>query len=118
MSGGRSPGLAPEASDSTAPVIEGGILDISSNQNGNGSHHEDKRGFAPCWKCLFEKWVERAGKFWAQTSSCLCFVCCGYECDDESTVYGGYGYETGSGYFDLCTETRQHVLEQTPASMV
>lgn len=118
ISGGRSPGLYLEAPNSEAPIIEGGILDNNTNQRGDGSHRGDKKGFFPCWKCLFEEWGERTGKFWGQVSSCLCFVCCGYECDDESTIYGGYGFGTGSEYFEQCTEGRQHVLQQTPASMV
>ncbi|KAG0652952.1 hypothetical protein D0Z07_0686, partial [Hyphodiscus hymeniophilus] len=118
MSGARSPGLFPGPSGTTFPVIQGDLgggnyLSESATRDGRNS-----KRFLPCLKCFWGRWVERAGNLWANTSRCLCFVCCGYECDDNSTVYGGHPYETASGYFDHCTESRRDVLEQTPASMV
>ena len=118
MSGGRSLGLFLEGSGLTFPAIEGergnAIPNECDKRNQVGKTGERFR----CWKCFWGRWVARAGKYWAVTSSCLCFVCCGYECDDESTVYGGSPCGSGIGHFVQCTESRRDVLEQTPAFMV
>ena len=114
-------GALPLAAESgpTLPIIDSpdlrDSLTIRADTSENGSAKKIER-FIPCWKCM----VEWATRLWVQTTSCLCFMCCGFECDDESVVYpAGYGYANGSGYFDNQeVEGRRTVLEQTPASMV
>ena len=120
MSGGRSPGLYPGDSGPTISAIEGRVEALNLQQVDHTSQGEKRSQRLPCWKCVWEECVARAGHIWLQTAGCLCFVCCGYECDDDSTVYWSYPYGAGmrSGHFDQCTEIRREVLEQTPASMV
>jgi hypothetical protein len=116
MSGALPPAAesGPTSSTIESPDLRDSLI-IRADTSENGSAKKIER-FIPCWKCM----VERATQLWFQTTSCLCFVCCGFECDDESVVYpAGYGYANGSGYFDNQeVGGRRMVLEQTPASIV
>ena len=118
MSGALSP--AAETISSCPVIIGSSDLRNSSihqmNTDGNGKPRKFER-FIPCWKCM----VDRATRFWAQATSCLCFVCCGFERDDESFAHPayGYGFATGSGYFDNqeLEGARRIVLDETPSAM-
>jgi hypothetical protein len=54
-----------------------------------------KKGSNHCWKCRLEIVCVMIDKAWEKGAGCLCFVCCGYEIEDDEcarpAMFGGYG---------------------------
>ena len=58
-----------------------------------------------CWKCKAEAFFAKVDRLWVRSASCLCFVCCGFDIEDGSTVPHGYA-SVGSGFSPSPTRMR------------
>jgi hypothetical protein len=76
-----------------------------------------------CWKCQVEKASEKIDQWWAKTASCLCFVCCGFDLDEEMGV-NYYGTSRNAFHrYDGANDPemlrpRRVILNSTPAVAV
>jgi hypothetical protein len=66
----------------------------SQNQGAHSPTHTDDRTTRPllnrnthCWKCKLEALVGKLDKLRRRSASCLWFLCCGFEADDDGTTY-------------------------------
>ncbi|KUJ15162.1 uncharacterized protein LY89DRAFT_735295 [Mollisia scopiformis] len=75
-----------------------------------------------CWKCATGKAGKKIDQWWKSSASCLCFICCGFDIDEEhvhyaetnegSSSYGPYsGRSPSNGDFG----PRRITLDQSPA---
>jgi len=76
-----------------------------------------------CWKCQFGKACEKIDQCWAKSASCICFVCCGFDIDEEMGVnyYGrsrnAFRRYDGANDPDVLIP-RRVILNSTPAVAV
>lgn len=82
---------------STARLIYGGLRSPSRSTLAAATSQttgpELKEPF--CWKCAAGKAGAKIGKWWKSSASCLCFVCCGFDIEDDmnmhcTSTYPGY----------------------------
>lgn len=72
-----------------------------------------------CWKCAVQIVFDKLDDWWMKSAGCVCFVCCGFDIDDEgnvstSTIHS-YNATLRGGYGDAMSGPRMVVLNQTPA---
>jgi hypothetical protein len=48
-----------------------------------------------CWKCKFEKVFESVDHWWIVSMSFVCFVCCGFDVDEDGSMVGS---DTGAAF--------------------
>ncbi|KAH8670266.1 hypothetical protein BGZ60DRAFT_31927 [Tricladium varicosporioides] len=53
-----------------------------------------------CWKCTLGKGCKKLDKWWMDSASCICFVCCGFDIEGEYVGYGMRGSRGGFRSFD------------------
>jgi hypothetical protein len=96
------------------PVVADGIagnalLNSSTDHLMTGANPESQPKAAWCWKCSIDKVVMKLDKFWYNGAACLCFVCCGFDIDEDSNRErgracgippAGFRYLDGSGGYE------------------
>ncbi|KAE8441642.1 hypothetical protein EG329_004609 [Mollisiaceae sp. DMI_Dod_QoI] len=75
---------------STAYLISGGLRSPSRStlqpaETSRRTGPELKEPF--CWKCAAGKAGTMIGKWWKSSASCLCFVCCGFDIEDDMSMH-------------------------------
>ncbi|EPE32237.1 hypothetical protein GLAREA_07370 [Glarea lozoyensis ATCC 20868] len=77
-----------EVSPVVAQGMAGSALSNSSTDHlMSGANPEPRRPHSAknwCWKCAIDKVVVKLDTFWYNGAACLCFVCCGYDIDEDS----------------------------------
>ncbi|KAL5318319.1 hypothetical protein ACEPPN_013378 [Leptodophora sp. 'Broadleaf-Isolate-01'] len=72
-----------------------------------------------CWKCTLQSAFGKLDDWWIKSAGCVCFVCCGFDIDEEGNVLGGtihpYNATLRGGYRDEMAGPRMIILNQTPA---
>jgi hypothetical protein len=74
-------------SSEISPVIAHGLAgsalaNSSTDHLISGASPSTRRTW--CWKCTVDNAVVRLDKFWYNGAACLCFVCCGFDIDEDS----------------------------------
>jgi hypothetical protein len=75
-----------------------------------------------CWHCQFEKACEKMGQWWQRSTNFFCFICCGFEIDEEMGVHHGtngaaFHRFDGQGDSEMLGP-RIVILDSTPAVAV
>ncbi|TVY27171.1 hypothetical protein LHYA1_G004671 [Lachnellula hyalina] len=61
-----------------------------------------------CWRCHFVKAAEKLDQWWERSTDLFCFICCGFEADEEMGMHGFDGPSDLVG-------PRRIILDSTPA---
>lgn len=51
-----------------------------------------------CWKCHFEKACEKLDQWWERSGNVFCFICCGFEADEDMGMHHGSNGRTFHGF--------------------
>ncbi|KAL2070020.1 hypothetical protein VTL71DRAFT_14700 [Oculimacula yallundae] len=76
-----------------------------------------------CWKCTVQTAFSKLEDLWMSSAGFVCFVCCGFDIDEEGNVLGGKATgrrsrtTSGSGGVEM-TRPRMVILNQTPAGIL
>ncbi|KAG4436563.1 hypothetical protein IFR05_007958 [Cadophora sp. M221] len=72
-----------------------------------------------CWKCTLQSAFGKLDDWWIKSAGCVCFVCCGFDIDEDGNVSSGtlhsYNATLRGGYGDEMVGPRMIILNQTPA---
>ncbi|KAH7397524.1 hypothetical protein BKA64DRAFT_38638 [Cadophora sp. MPI-SDFR-AT-0126] len=72
-----------------------------------------------CWKCTLQSAVGKLDDWWMKSAGCVCFVCCGFDIDEDGNVSNGTSHQYNGamrrGYGSEMSGPRMVVLNQTPA---
>ena len=70
-----------------------------------------------CWRCTLRSAVGKLDDWWMKCAGCICFVCCGFDIDDDGNVSGGRSHSPNMRrrYGSEMSGPRMVVLNQTPA---
>ncbi|PVH79705.1 hypothetical protein DL98DRAFT_655276 [Cadophora sp. DSE1049] len=72
-----------------------------------------------CWKCTLLTAVGKLDDWWMKSAGCMCFVCCGFDIDEDGNVSSGTSHQYSGtmrgGYGSEMSGPRMVVLNQTPA---
>ena len=66
-----------------------------------------------CWRCQVGKAADMIDRWWMRSASCLCFVCCGYDIDDDVSIYHGSSGIRGGGLTREILGPRRVILQET-----
>ncbi|KAF4634624.1 hypothetical protein G7Y89_g3474 [Cudoniella acicularis] len=74
-----------------------------------------------CWKCYVDKSIAKIDRWWMNSAGCLCFVCCGFDIEDDRTGQCGVQSQNyrpfGATGFDN-VGPRRVILNRTPAILL
>ena len=87
---------------SSSTIIDSSTMGSAPVPPSTGNHPVDeskqKEKELRCWKCRLGYAREKMDHFWTNAASCMCFVCCGIDIDEDLNVYpGNSGGRTGLG---------------------
>ncbi len=72
-----------------------------------------------CWKCSLQSGVGKLDQWWMKSAGCVCFVCCGFDIDEEGNVMGSsthpYSATLRGGHRHEVVASRVVALNERPA---
>jgi len=111
-----------QSNTSTAPLMSVAnppTPSTSTHPNGTATDTTNKQKEIVCWKCRIERVFEKVDNFWKRSTHFLCFICCGFDTNDDMTLgpsseYGVFGGYRGGNEMNA---PRRVILEQTPVAL-